>query len=175
MIGEIISIGDELVCGQSLDTNSQWLAQQLSECGVDVCVHTTIGDRLDDYLVAFATARDRCSIVVSTGGLGPTEDDLTRAALARLAGVELDFDEDSWRHIQELFARYRRSAPEKNIVQAYHPRGSHVIPNADGTAPGLTSRWPATADIPAVFSPFRVCPRKCEKCGINTFATPFGK
>lgn len=137
MRGEIIAIGDELVCGKSLDTNSRWLAERLSEAGVAVRFHTTIGDQLDDYLTAFQIARGRAEIVVCSGGLGPTEDDLTRAALAAIAGVPLEFDAASWQHIQDLFGRRQRPVPEKNRVQALFPRGSRIIPNPHGTAPGI--------------------------------------
>src|SRR5438874_10135376 len=89
MKAEIISIGSELTSGQNLDTNSQWLSQRLAALGIPVCWHTTVGDDLDDNLSAFQMATQRASLVVITGGLGPTQDDLTRDALARLAGVDL--------------------------------------------------------------------------------------
>ncbi len=137
MRGEIIAVGDELLCGKSLDTNSRWLAERLGECGVSVRWHTTIGDQLDDYVTAFELARRRSDLVVCTGGLGPTEDDLTRVGLARVAGVDLQFDESSWEQIRAIFGRRQRPVPEKNRVQAMFPQGSRVIPNPHGTAPGI--------------------------------------
>ena len=85
MRAEILSIGSELVSGQSLDTNSRWLSQQLGSLGIAVAYHTTLGDEMEDHLAAFRTAFDRAELVVMTGGLGPTQDDLTRDALAQTA------------------------------------------------------------------------------------------
>src|SRR5437762_656766 len=84
---EIISIGSELTSGQNLDTNGQWLSRRLAEIGVPVGWHTTVADDLDDNVAAFRIAAQRARLVLATGGLGPTQDDLTRAALARAAGV----------------------------------------------------------------------------------------
>src|SRR5687768_11272315 len=95
MRAEIIAIGDELTSGERLDTNSQWISQRLGELGVPVAFHTTVGDDLETNVAAFRTAIDRADIVVATGGLGPTADDLTREALAAAAGVDLVQDERS--------------------------------------------------------------------------------
>lgn len=89
---EVISIGSELVSGQALDTNSQWLSRELGSLGIPVVYHTTIGDRMDDHIAAFRLAAERTDLVVVTGGLGPTQDDLTREALALAAGVPLRED-----------------------------------------------------------------------------------
>src|ERR1700749_291648 len=89
MRAEIISIGDELTSGQRLDTNSQWLSERLYEIGIPVAFHTTVGDDLDDNIAIFRAAIARADVVVSTGGLGPTADDLTRDAIAAAAGVDL--------------------------------------------------------------------------------------
>ena len=86
MIAEVISIGDELTSGQRLDTNSQWLSERLGEMGVRVLYHTTVADELDANVSVFRTAIDRADVVVATGGLGPTADDLTREALAAVIG-----------------------------------------------------------------------------------------
>jgi nicotinamide-nucleotide amidase len=137
MKAEIISIGSELTSGQNLDTNSQWLSQRLAEIGIAVGWHTTIADDLEDNVAAFRIAAERAGLVVITGGLGPTQDDLTREAMARLAGVDLVLDEESLEHIQKLFAQFSRSMPERNRVQALFPRGAEPIPNARGTAPGI--------------------------------------
>jgi nicotinamide-nucleotide amidase len=137
MRAEIIAIGDELTTGQRLDTNSQWLAERLTECGVEVAFHTTIGDNLIDNVAAFQAAVERADVVVATGGLGPTADDLTRDALARTAGVALVQDAASLEHIRGLFARRGRPMPERNAVQADFPVGAEPIPNQYGTAPGI--------------------------------------
>jgi nicotinamide-nucleotide amidase len=137
MRAEILAIGDELTSGQRLDTNSQWLSARLGELGVPVAFHTTVGDDLETNITAFRTAIERCELVVSTGGLGPTADDLTREALAAAAGVELVEDDASLEHIRSLFARRSRPMPERNVVQAQFPRGSRVVANPHGTAPGI--------------------------------------
>ena len=137
MRAEIISIGDELTTGQRLDTNSQWLAERLLEIGVPVAFHTTVGDQLADNVLVFRQACERADIVVATGGLGPTADDLTRHALAELAGVPLVQDDASLAHIKALFARRKREMPPANVVQAQFPQGSRPIPNPHGTAPGI--------------------------------------
>jgi nicotinamide-nucleotide amidase len=137
MKAEIISVGSELTSGQNLDTNSQWLSQRLAEIGILVRWHTTVADDLDDSVAAFRVAADRAGLVLITGGLGPTQDDLTREALAALAGVELVFHPPSFEHIQKLFALRHRTMPERNRVQALFPAGAEPIPNPYGTAPGI--------------------------------------
>src|SRR5947208_12452054 len=96
---ELISIGSELTSGQNLDTNSQWLSRRLAEVGIPVGWHTTVADDFDDNVEAFRIATRRAGLVLATGGLGPTQDDLTRAVLAQLAGVELVFHPESFEHI----------------------------------------------------------------------------
>jgi len=134
---EIISIGDEMTTGQRLDTNSQWLSQRCCELGLHVAFHTTVGDDAADNVAVFSSALQRADLVIATGGLGPTADDLTRSCLAELAGVPLERDPNSVEHIQSLFARAKRPMPESNLVQADFPKGSRVIPNSEGTAPGI--------------------------------------
>jgi nicotinamide-nucleotide amidase len=137
MKAEVISIGSELTSGQNLDTNSQWLSRRLAEVGIAVGWHTTVADDLGSNVEAFRIAASRAGLVLATGGLGPTQDDLTREALAQAAGVELVFDEASFAAIQAMFARRGRSFPERNRVQAYFPAGAEPLPNANGTAPGI--------------------------------------
>jgi len=137
MQAEVISIGDELTSGQRLDTNSQWLSERLGELGIRVLYHTTVGDDLAANVRVFREAFDRADVIVTTGGLGPTADDLTRDALAAATGTELVLDEASLAHIRALFARRRREMPERNVVQARFPAGSRPIPNRHGSAPGI--------------------------------------
>jgi competence/damage-inducible protein CinA-like protein len=137
MRAEIISIGDELTSGQRLDTNSQWLSERLGELGLEVAFHTTVGDQLQDNIAVFRAAITRADVVVATGGLGPTADDLTRDAIAMAVGVELIQDNEALDHIRKLFARRGRAMPERNLLQAQFPRGSRVVPNPHGTAPGI--------------------------------------
>ena len=134
---EIIAIGDEMTSGARLDTNSQWITQQLSLLGIETLYHTTVGDDLTRKTDVFRQAAERVELVVCTGGLGPTADDLTRQVVADLAGVNLVFDEASMRHIESLFARRGRIMRESNRIQAYVPEGALVIPNPQGTAPGF--------------------------------------
>lgn len=140
MRGEVIAIGDELTTGQRLDTNTRWLAEQLTEAGVDVLYHTTVGDDMQANVLAFSNAIERADVVVATGGLGPTADDLTRESLAAAAGVDLVKDEAVLEKIQQMFASRGRSMPERNILQAMFPRGAEPIPNQHGTAPGVEMR-----------------------------------
>ncbi len=109
MYVEIIAIGDELTNGQRLDTNSQWLSDQLGQMGVSVRFHSGVGDDLEAGADVFLAAVRRADIVVSTGGLGPTADDLARDCLAAALGVELELDKASLEHIRELFRRRGRA------------------------------------------------------------------
>jgi nicotinamide-nucleotide amidase len=137
MHAEVIAIGDELTSGQRLDTNSQWLAMRLGEIGVATLYHTTVADDLHANVGVFKAAIDRADIVVATGGLGPTADDLTRDAIAAAAGAPLQLDEAALKHIEGLFARRGRAMPERNRLQAMFPMGSRAIHNPAGTAPGI--------------------------------------
>jgi competence/damage-inducible protein CinA-like protein len=137
MKAELISIGSELTSGQNLDTNSPWLAQALAAIGIPVSFHTTVADDLDDSVACFRIALQRADLIIATGGLGPTQDDLTREAIARVAGVELVEDPASLEHIQQMFAKRSRAMPERNRVQALFPRGAEPIFNSNGTAPGI--------------------------------------
>jgi nicotinamide-nucleotide amidase len=141
MKSEIISIGSELTSGQNLDTNGQWLSRRLAEIGIPVGWHTTVADDLEDNVNAFRIAAGRARLVLITGGLGPTQDDLTREALARAAGLELVLHPESLDHIQEMFRRRGRTMPERNRVQALLPAAAEAIPNDRGTAPGVWMRF----------------------------------
>ena len=150
---EVIAIGDEMTSGQRLDTNTQWLSQQLGDLGIEVAFHSTVGDDLQDNIDVFRIAATRADIVISTGGLGPTQDDLTRQALADMAGVELVFHPAAWERIQEIFAHYKREIPANNKVQAYVPQGSTLIPNPEGTAPGIDLEFARADQSPSrIFS-----------------------
>lgn len=137
MKAEIVSIGDEMTSGQRLDTNSQWLSQRLAELGIATQRHTTVADDLTDNVEVFRSASNRTDVIIATGGLGPTLDDLTREALAEAFGLQLELDTASLAHIESIFARRSRPMPQRNRVQAMLPQGSMVIPNPHGTAPGI--------------------------------------
>ncbi len=137
MRAEVISIGDELTSGQRLDTNSQWLSQRLGELGIRVLYHTTVADDLAANIDVFRAALARAELIVVTGGLGPTADDLTREALAAAVGRELYLDEAALAEITGLFTKRGRAMPERNRVQAQFPIGSRIVPNPHGSAPGI--------------------------------------
>jgi nicotinamide-nucleotide amidase len=149
MHAEIIAIGDEITNGQFLDTNSQWLSLRLEELGIRVLYHTTIGDELEPIAEVFRQALARSDLIVATGGLGPTADDLTRDALALAAGRRLVLDCASLDYIRGLFARRKREMPRQNEIQAMFPEGSRVVPNPNGTAPGIDLEVPRPAAPPA--------------------------
>lgn len=137
MRAEILSTGEELVLGATLDSNSAWLSQRLSELGIPVVRHTAVGDDLDDIVDALRSATARADLVLMTGGLGPTADDLTREALCRLAGRPPVMDETSLGQIMARFRRMGRMMPPENRVQAIFPEGSRPLANSTGTAPGV--------------------------------------
>ena len=137
MQAEVIAIGDELTSGQRLDTNSQWLSQQLGDIGIRTLFHTTVADDLEANREAFRQAAKRVDVIICTGGLGPTADDLTRQAIAESFELPLELNEASLEHIRQMFASRGREMPERNHVQAMFPQGSHVVPNPHGTAPGI--------------------------------------
>ncbi len=142
MNAEVIAIGDEITSGQLLDTNSQWVSQRLEEIGVRTLYHSTVGDELLPCVEVFRMAIDRADIVIMTGGLGPTADDLTREALAQAAGRPLRFDAEVLEEIRGMFARRNRPMPEQNRLQAMFPAGSRVVRNPHGTAPGIDLEVP---------------------------------
>jgi nicotinamide-nucleotide amidase len=137
MHAETIAIGTELTTGAKLDTNSQWLSIELSALGIPVQYHTTVADDLAANIAVFRAAVDRADIVLITGGLGPTLDDLTREAMAAMAGVPLLLDAACLEQIQAMFTRRGREMPERNKIQAMFPTGAEIVPNARGTAPGI--------------------------------------
>lgn len=133
----ILSQGDEVVTGQTVDTNAAWLAEQLTELGVDVVRHLTVGDRLDDLVEALRDTTSRVDVVICTGGLGPTDDDLTAEACAAAFDRPLELDEEALTHLQALYARFGRPMAASNRKQALLPGGSARLDNARGTAPGF--------------------------------------
>ena len=140
MDAEIIAIGSELTCGSRLDTNSQWLSRELEALGWTVTRHTTIADDKAAIVAEFQAAAIRSHVVLITGGLGPTLDDLTREALADAFHQKLVRDEESLLRIQALFTARGRVMPERNLCQADRPEFADVIPNHCGTAPGILMR-----------------------------------
>ncbi len=136
----VISIGNELTLGQTVDTNSAWLSQQLAAIGVSVRMHATVADDTEPIRELLDRAAAGADVVLVTGGLGPTEDDLTRQALAAALGVPLVLHEPSVEQIRAFFTRRAREMPEANRVQAMFPQGTTPIENTCGTAPGIRAR-----------------------------------
>lgn len=148
MQAEIIAIGSELTSGAKLDTNSQWLSIELSALGIPVCYHQTMADDRAAMLEVFRTAVSRSDVVLITGGLGPTLDDLTRELIAELLGTELALDETSLKIIEEMFAKRGRKMAERNRIQAMFPVGSEPLANPIGTAPGVWAEVPREGKAP---------------------------
>ncbi len=144
---EILTIGTELLLGRVLDTNSAFAAQRLARIGVRVRFRTAVGDCARDMEETLRRALKRCDLVLVTGGLGPTRDDLTRETVANLAGLELEFREDLMEQIEALFRKIGYRMPENNRRQAYVPRGSLAVPNPVGTAPGFVTEIDGTPVI----------------------------
>jgi len=134
---EIITIGTEILLGEILDTNAQYIARALRDLGIDLYRKTTVGDNQKRIAQVLQQAMERCDIIITTGGLGPTVDDPTREAVALAAGLEVEFRPELWEQIQARFRRFGRNPTENNKRQAYIPKGSRAIENPVGTAPAF--------------------------------------
>jgi nicotinamide-nucleotide amidase len=134
---EIVAVGTELLLGQIADTNAQWLGEQLAAAGLSSHFHQHVGDNHERMVLAFRTALARSDAIIVCGGLGPTQDDITREALAEVMQAPLERREDLVAVIHTMFASRQRTMPENNLRQADVPRGAAVIPQTRGTAPGL--------------------------------------
>ncbi len=133
----IISTGDEITTGKVVDTNSNYLADKLHEVGIDLVSVMTVGDVPERLEWAWRSAMEMADVVVSTGGIGPTADDLTTETVARITGLKLVRDQDSVDHMRKLFASIGRPMPDNNLKQADFPEGAEIITNPLGTAPGF--------------------------------------
>lgn len=133
----IVTIGTELLLGQITDTNASYLARELNLIGIPVVLHTTVGDDPARIKDALAQALGRADLVITTGGIGPTEDDLTREAIADLVGSPLSFKPELMEQIESIFERLGYRMPENNRKQAFIPEGAIPIHNKVGTAPGF--------------------------------------
>lgn len=163
MNAEIIAIGSELTSGAKLDTNSQWLSVELSEIGIPVKYHSTMADDRDAMLEVFRTAANRSDLVLVTGGLGPTLDDLTRELLAELTGTDLVLDEPSLAFIRDMFEKRGRVMPERNDIQAKFPAGSTPLVNPIGTAPGIWCEVLRNGPSPAIFAAMPGVPSEMKR------------
>lgn len=133
---EILTCGTEILMGQIINTNAAYLAAEVALLGISSLYQTTVGDNMERLVAALKTALSRSDCVILTGGLGPTEDDISMAAAALTAGVELAFHEPSARAIRQYFAAIGREPAKNNFKQAMLPVGATVLPNHNGTAPG---------------------------------------
>ena len=133
---EILTIGTEILLGDLLDTNAAWISGRLAALGVSIYRHTTVGDNKKRITAALKEAASRADLVITTGGLGPTSDDLTNACLGEAAGREMVEYPEARRHVDEMFKRFGRTPTQSNYKQALFPEGSELIPNPAGTAMG---------------------------------------
>ncbi|MEX2457828.1 MAG: competence/damage-inducible protein A [Actinomycetota bacterium] len=141
---EVLSIGTELLLGQIANTNARWMSERLAEIGVDVLHHQTVGDNEERIAEAFRLAVSRADVVLATGGLGPTQDDVTREGLAAALEVELEPTPAIEDWLRERFAGLGREMPESNLRQALVPAGGRYIVPERGTAPGLICQHEGT-------------------------------
>ncbi|HEX4792625.1 MAG TPA: nicotinamide-nucleotide amidohydrolase family protein [Humisphaera sp.] len=148
----ILSIGDELVLGQTVDTNSAWLSQQLAAVGCSAVRHITVGDDKEGIRSAIYDALGECDTLIISGGIGPTQDDLTRQALAKVADVELELNEVWLAKLEDFFKSRGREMPAMNMIQAMIPQGARMIENTCGTAAGIDMtlrRYALPEDLPS--------------------------
>lgn len=137
MKAELVSVGTELLLGEITDTNAVYLSQRLAEIGIDVFFRHTVGDNLERIVSVLELALSRCDVVIICGGLGPTQDDLTREALAEVTGRPLVVNPEAERRLREFFAARNRVPTPSNLKQATVPEGGTLLENTCGTAPGL--------------------------------------
>jgi len=137
----IVGIGNELLSGQTVSTNSAYLGKRLFSISIPVVSSYTIGDEIDSIVRALKLASSDADIVIATGGLGPTDDDLTRQAFAKFLDSELQLQEELLDKIQKRFANRNLQMPAKNKIQAYIPAGAKALENNLGTAPGIMAEY----------------------------------
>src|SRR5262249_15603107 len=137
MKASILAVGSEMLTPFRVDTNSLLITDRLNQIGYDVRVKTVVGDDVDELARLLHEMLTWADLIVITGGLGPTEDDVTRDAVARALAVPLDLDDEIVERIRKRFASRGMTMPDINKRQAMVPRGATVLPNANGTAPGL--------------------------------------
>ena len=134
---EIVAIGTELLLGQIADTNSQWLGEKLAANGIGSHFHQHVGDNHERIVSALRIALSRADAVITCGGLGPTQDDITRAAIAEIMGASLVRQDYLVERIEQMFTARGRTMAQNNLLQADVPEGATVIDQVRGTAPGL--------------------------------------
>ncbi|MES2274719.1 MAG: competence/damage-inducible protein A [Bacteroidota bacterium] len=137
MLAEIITIGDEILIGQIVDTNSAWIAKELNKIGVRVKQISSVSDEREHILTALAEAHNRANIIIITGGLGPTKDDITKKTIAEYFNVGMVDNQETLDNVERIFKKYNRPLLEVNRLQAKVPANCEVVINHNGTAPGM--------------------------------------
>lgn len=137
MKAEVITVGTELLLGEIVDTNSAYLARLLNDCGIDLYYMSSAGDNWERFASVLKTALDRVDLIITTGGLGPTTDDITKEVVAEIFGEELVLDKESLVNIEKFFMKRHRVMSLNNRKQAIIPKSAIVVPNPAGTAPGI--------------------------------------
>jgi nicotinamide-nucleotide amidase len=156
MNAEIVTIGSELLLGQIVDTNAAWMAQRLASLGVNLFYKTVVGDNPDRMLAIISRAMERSDLVITSGGIGPTQDDLTREIVAKATGRELVLDLELLAQIEERFRRRGFIMTENNNRQAYIPKGAIPVKNPNGTAPSFIVEDPRAVIICLPGVPFEM-------------------
>jgi nicotinamide-nucleotide amidase len=136
MIAEILAVGTELLMGQIANTNAQYISKRLNELGIGVYYHSVVGDNPGRLKNSLNLALSRADVIITTGGLGPTQDDLTKETIAEALGRKLVFHEETYQGIKAFFEKINKIMADSNGKQAYLPEGSIIVPNPNGTAPG---------------------------------------
>lgn len=162
-ICEILSVGTEILLGDILNTNTKFLSEELARLGISVLRHTTVGDNPERLREAVSAALGRSDIVIATGGLGPTADDITREICCEEFGFELVFDESIAEDIRSYFRKKGADMPKTNLKQAYIPVGATVLKNENGTAPGLAMKKNGKCLVILPGPPYEMAPmyKKC--------------
>lgn len=176
MIVEVIAVGTELLLGQIVNSNASTIGAALAEKGFDAHYQQVVGDNLERVAFSIRTAIDRADAVIITGGIGPTQDDLTREAVCLATGLPMDYSEEYAEHLREWWERRGRVMPESNLKQAQHPVGAILLDNPRGTAPGLMIDYEGTAVfcVPGVPEEMQyllhndVLPRLVERTGTDS-------
>lgn len=141
MNAEIIAVGTELLLGQIANTNAQYISRRLPEVGVNVYYHSVVGDNVERLKNCLHIAMERSDVIILTGGLGPTEDDLTKETVSEMLGKKLVLHNESYESIRAFFEKYGRTMTDNNLKQAYLPEGCSIIRNKNGTAPGCIVKY----------------------------------
>lgn len=136
MKAEILSVGTEILLGDIVNTNAQFLSKELASIGINVYRQEVIGDNEDRLLKAFEKAFEESDVVITTGGLGPTGDDLTKETACKFFGMKMELHEESYEELKKYFKKINKKMVESNVKQAYFPKEAIVLPNPNGTAPG---------------------------------------